>query len=115
MRIISNYPLYINLKKNYPHINDIDKEIVNFYDSIINVAVGKYKLKYAVPFACKFKHEECVVLVIKENNTGLKLDKLVLCRFLFDGPRTYEVVSLIEPDQIAYASDGTIILKYKKL
>ncbi len=115
--IDTNHPDYKWLKKHYndPNVSDGEREWVDFDDSIINTAIGKYQLKHIAPNVLPEHKLETIALVGKAKKKDFDVEKLVLCRFLYDGSGTYEVVGVVNKNDTEFNKDGVLVLKQKKL
>jgi len=115
--IDTNHVDYKWLKKHYndPNVSDGEREWVDFDDSIINTAMGKYQLKQFAPNVLPENKLETIALVGNAKKKDFDVEKLVLCRFLYDGPGTYEVVGMVNKNDTEFNKDGVLVLKQKKL
>jgi hypothetical protein len=117
--IDTNDPEYKWGKKHYndPGIFDEEREWVDFDDSFINVKVGKHTLQYIPLHEFIEQPMETIVIVGKdiEEKDEFIVDKLVLCKFFYDGLDTYEIVGTVNKDDTIENKDGVIVLKAKKL
>jgi hypothetical protein len=111
--IDTNHPDYKWLKKHY---NDADvsageREFVDFDDSFVNVSVGKHTLKYIAPNVFPDYPTETIAIVGKAKRKEFIADRLVHCRFMYDGPNTYEIIGLVDKDKTEFNKDGVIVFK----
>ncbi|MBV6419630.1 MAG: hypothetical protein DAHOPDDO_00853 [Ignavibacteriaceae bacterium] len=110
-------PDYKWIKKNYtdPDISDEEREFVDFYDSFINVKIGKHKLTYIAPNVFPKNETETIAIVGKPKGKDFIVDKLVNCRFMYDEPNEYEILGEVDRKNTEYNKDGAIVLKQKKI
>lgn len=106
---------YKFMKKQY---NDSDfpevlRERVDFFDNIISGVPGKYQLKFSLTNILPKQKLETIVIIGKTKKKNFIPEKLVLCRFLYQGPNTYEVVGEINEDNAKLNKNGFLILKQK--
>jgi len=115
--IDTNHPDYKWLKKHYndPDVSDSEREWADFDDSFIDVKVGKHSVKYIAPNTFPKQATETIAIVGKSKGKDFIVDRLVHCRFMYDGSNTYEIIDLIDKDQTEFNKDGVLVLKQKKL
>jgi hypothetical protein len=110
-----NNPDYKSMKKQY---NNKDfprllRERIDFFDNIISGVAGKYKLNSTFTNLLPKQKLETIVIIGKNQKKDFVLNKLVLCRFLYQGPNTYEVVRVVNEDDVKLNKNGFLILKQK--
>jgi len=112
-----NHPDYKWIKKHYndPDVSDSEREWVDFDDSFINVKVGKHKVKNIAPNVFPKQASETIAVVGKSKGKDFVVDKLVLCRFMYDGPNTYEIISVVDKDRTEFNKAGALVLKQKEI
>ncbi len=115
--IDTSHPDYRWIKKHYndQDVSDREREYVDFDDSFINVNVGKHTVKHIAPNVFPKKATETIALVGKSKGKDFIIDKLVLCRFMFDEPNEYEIIGVVDKNRIEYNNDGVLVLMQKKL
>ena len=115
--IDTNHPDYKWIKKHYndPDVSDSEREWADFDDSFTDVKVGKHLVKYIAPNTFPKQAIETIAIVSKSKGKDLIVDKLVQCRFMYDGLNTYEIIGLVDKDKTEFNKDGVIVLKQKKL
>lgn len=115
--INTNHPDYKWIKKHYndPDVSDSEREWADFDDSIIDVKVGKHSVKYIAPNTFPEQATETIAIVGKAKGKDFKVDKLVLCKFMFDGPDSYEVLGVVKKENTEFNKDGVLVLKQIEL
>lgn len=115
--IDANHSDYKWIKKHYndPDVSDSEREWADFDDSFIYVKVGKHSVKYIAPNTFPNQATETIAIVGKSKGKDFIVDKLVYCRFMYDGPNAYEIIGLVDKDKTEFNKDGVIVLKQKKL
>jgi hypothetical protein len=115
--IETNHPDYKWIKNHYndPSVSDSEREFADFDDSFIDVKVGKHKLKYIAPNVFPKHATETIAVVGKAKGKDFIVDKLVLCRFMYDGPNSYEIIGVAYKDRAEFNKEGTLVLKKKKI
>ena len=115
--IDTNHPDYKWIKKHYndPDVSDSEREWVDFDDSFINVKVGKHSVKYIASNIFPNQATETIAIVGKSKGKDFIVDKLVHCRFMYDGPNTYEIIGLVVKENTEFNNDGVMVLKQNKL
>ena len=117
--IDTNLAEYKWMKKNYKKLSDSEREWQDFDDSFVNVSIGKHTLKNIAPNVMPEQPIETLVLVGKGKGKTFNVENIVLTRFLFDGPGTYEIIGTVNKDEITEVQNKNkkkvFILKMKKI